>query len=370
MRLGTKQQINDDQAIDSPDYLRSRLCIASLYLVCVVLSVFLVINLISRSYQVSFIVGIILLATLATLTDYYRHQNLNRMSNAGIGILYLFLVPLPLVAENHDYTLIWTLFFPVFAIIAKGGYIGLLHTAIFYIIIFTAGFLGIGTWRDGAWNTESMQHFVPASLMLTFLVYYFKQTHDLVHEKLSALLRNEKIESRNLQEITATDPLTGLRNRRHIEQIFITEANRAKRYGHYLGFFIFDIDHFKRYNDQLGQKMGDKALQTIANIFQAGMRRGGDYTFRLGGEEFGGLMVVERKEEVMPQVERLRRAVEAIEISYPYEGERVNLTISAGVLITDGSRFDNADDIFTAADSALYGAKREGRNRVVLFRGG
>ncbi len=104
-----------------------------------------------------------------------------------------------------------------------------------------------------------MLHFVSASLVFTFLVYYFKQTHDLVHEKLSALLMHEMIESRTLRETFSTDLLTGLHNRSNLQGIFLKEVNRARRHGHYLGFFIFDIDHLNDYNDQLGQKMGDKA---------------------------------------------------------------------------------------------------------------
>ncbi|MES9906491.1 MAG: GGDEF domain-containing protein [Sedimenticola sp.] len=366
MRLGTLLRLSDHLVIDHPDYLRTQLCIASLYTAVTLLLIVLVISLVSRTYHVAFVISISLLLTLGVLADYYRYHNPSRMSNAIIGLLYLFLLPLPLLTINHDHTLIWTLFFPLFAIIVKGGRSGLLHTAGFYTILFSANFLGL----NPAWSSEGLLHFVPATLAFTLLIYCFKVIYEQVHEKLIELLRREKMESKTLQEITTTDPLTGLKNRRTLQKTFTNELNRAKRHGHCLGFFVLDIDHFKRYNDQLGQKMGDRALQMIANILQAGMRRSGDHSFRLGGEEFAGLMVVERRDEVIPQVERLRQAVEAMEISYPYEGEQVGLTLSAGVLITDGDGFESADDICTAAESALYGAKREGRNRVVLFRGG
>jgi diguanylate cyclase (GGDEF)-like protein len=363
MKLDRLLQFNDGLVVGSADFLRSRLCIVSLYIVSGVLSVMLLISLATGFDHAALASSIILLSLLCILADYYRSRNLTRTGNAMVAVLYLALVPVMLFATSW-HALLWGFLFPVLAIVARGGRVGLINTAVFYVIVFLAALSGIGEW-----NERGIIYYALISLTLTLIFYFFKHFHDQANETLIELLARERHEIENLQELSNTDPLTGLHNRRNLQKIFMDEANRARRHGYYLGFFIFDIDHFKRYNDQLGQKYGDKALQDIASVIKAGMRRSADFTFRLGGEEFGGLMVVEHKDDVMPQVERLMRNLEALEITYPYEGEDVVLTVSAGVLITDGTNIDNADDIQSAAESALYRAKMSGRNRAVLFGG-
>jgi len=167
---------------------------------------------------------------------------------------------------------------------------------------------------------------------------------------------------RQLSRLALTDPLTDLPNRRHFQQVFSAELERVARYGGICSVAMMDVDFFKRYNDTLGHPAGDEVLRQLAHLL-SGLLRGTDFFARYGGEEFALLMVNTTCEEAVRAVERIRAAVEA----YPFPDEHVqpggNLTISAGIACfpQDGTE---ADRLVAAADSALYRAKRSGRNRV------
>jgi diguanylate cyclase (GGDEF)-like protein len=365
MKPGRLLQLGASPEVQDADHLRIRICLLSLYLLSIVLSVLLLTDLMTGNHQTALVNSVILFFILCIIADHYRSENFRRTGNAVIAALYLVLVTGNFMTDNLEQVMSWNFLFPVLAIMAKGGRIGLLNTLLFYSVIFASALLGF---VDGS-DVELIPHAL-ALLTLAGITFYYDHIHQMLYARLSEQLAQERENRENLQELSTTDPMTGLRNRRNIEQVLTNEANRARRHGHYLGFFIFDIDHFKRYNDQLGQKMGDKALQSIGGLLKAGMRRSDDQTFRLGGEQFGGLVVVENRDQVMPQVEKLMRTIEAMGIVYPHEGEETALTVSAGVLITDGVQFDVANDILAAAESALYSAKRAGGNSAVLYRGG
>lgn len=161
--------INDGLSIESPDYLRSRLSYYSLIIASLFLLFFCIYNTLTDVYWVALVDGVALILTTTAIIDYYHHKNLQRLGNTVIVVLYFLFVPLTLIAKNQDFTLIWTFFFPLFAIILKGQYSGLIHTAVFYSIIFPIVFLGIGEWQNGAWSDKSFLRFVLASLLLTYI---------------------------------------------------------------------------------------------------------------------------------------------------------------------------------------------------------
>lgn len=145
-------------------------------------------------------------------------------------------------------------------------------------------------WQNGTWSDKSFLRFALASLLLTYIIFYFKKSHDQVYDKLRGLLTKQKMLSKEMEMLSITDPLTGLYNRRHLQQTFQREFNRARRDGHYICFFIFDLDHFKEYNDNYGHGQGDIVLCQVTDIFKDCMRRSSDLAFRFGGEEFCGLL--------------------------------------------------------------------------------
>lgn len=165
-----------------------------------------------------------------------------------------------------------------------------------------------------------------------------------------------------LVEMSRTDELTKMANFREFERLAGRELERADRYRHTLGLLIFDLDHFKSYNDRFGHAAGNEALRATAATIREGLR-GTDYAARYGGEEFAAILPETDAEGMWQTAERIRVAIESLP---PIDG-RDTLTCSIGGALfpQDGA---NAEELFTAADRRLYEAKDGGRNRTVAPR--
>ena len=175
-------------------------------------------------------------------------------------------------------------------------------------------------------------------------------------------------EYKKFEELAITDGLTGLYNRRYFNEILTREINRANRVKTTLSFMMLDIDYFKKYNDSYGHDAGDKALIAVSNAFKNSMHRGGDFVFRLGGEEFGILFTQTSKEGSMKMAEKVRQAIVDLNIEHSNSITAKYVTVSIGLLVIDFEK-EGVDEngFYTMADDALYQAKDSGRNRVVLY---
>ena len=168
-----------------------------------------------------------------------------------------------------------------------------------------------------------------------------------------------------LQDQAIRDSLTGLFNRRYLEETLQREIAQAFRSGQPLGIVMIDVDHFKDINDTYGHLAGDTVLQALGQLLAANTRSG-DIACRYGGEEFVLALPGATLETAHERAERLRAAVEALRVDYA--GARLSLTICAGVAAypLHGER---ADEVLDRADQALYQAKNGGRNRCVVCAG-
>jgi two-component system cell cycle response regulator len=165
-----------------------------------------------------------------------------------------------------------------------------------------------------------------------------------------------------LYESAVRDPLTGLFNRRHLDERLRAEHAFAARHATDLSVMLVDIDHFKRVNDTYGHPAGDGVLRTVSATL-ARMLRGEDLVARYGGEE---ICIVARAIDARNAAivaERCRRQIASLEL--PWEGQRISLTVSIGVATMGVARpFPDAAALVAAADRALYAAKTSGRDRV------
>lgn len=161
------------------------------------------------------------------------------------------------------------------------------------------------------------------------------------------------------------DHLTELFNTRALAKLADKALASVRRNNSVLSVLILDIDHFKGINDNYGHAAGDKVLHDFARILSEGLRPS-DVVGRIGGEEFLILLPETGKEEAFKVAERLRSRVE--EMNFRHEGYSIYFTICIGITSTDG-RDKSFDLIMREADTALYQAKREGRNRVVPYDG-
>lgn len=172
--------------------------------------------------------------------------------------------------------------------------------------------------------------------------------------------------NRSLAELSATDPLTGLANRRSLETHAEGEWKRLARSGGRLAFVMLDVDHFKNYNDALGHMAGDDCLRRVAEALQRLAQRPGDLVARYGGEEFACLLVGLDSEQALAHAERLRATVEELRLPHPASRVGAVVTVSLGVAWARPVPSGEWRGVLAAADRALYRAKERGRNRTEM----
>ncbi|HJT67602.1 MAG TPA: diguanylate cyclase [Pyrinomonadaceae bacterium] len=180
-----------------------------------------------------------------------------------------------------------------------------------------------------------------------------------------ALERAEWQERANeFQVRSITDPLTGLTNRRYLEERLMEELNRSKRYDYPMSFLMIDIDDFKAYNDKNGHQAGDDALRITARCLKSGLRSA-DVASRYGGEEFCILLPQTAVSEAGTIADRIRQLVRTTDFPHGKSQPRGCVTVSIGVS-TFSPLVNTSETIIAAADRALYQAKNMGKDRVVF----
>ncbi|MBK1695115.1 hypothetical protein CKO09_10245 [Chromatium weissei] len=186
---------------------------------------------------------------------------------------------------------------------------------------------------------------------------------------------NEALRTANARIVllTITDELTGLFNRRYFHEVMPREWRRALRERRPLHLLLIDIDYFKLYNDGYGHPAGDVVLQSVGALLRERTRRGGDFAFRVGGEEFAILLTEVDRATAMAFAEELRMSTEKLGI--PHRGNTVApvVTLSLGLLSVAENAFDypnaiplNWENVYHRADDLLYQAKHAGRNCVAI----
>ena len=163
------------------------------------------------------------------------------------------------------------------------------------------------------------------------------------------------------EQLSVTDALTGLLNRRYLEKRLVEEIQRSKRHRFPMSLMMLDVDEFKSYNDAFGHLAGDAALRIVAQVLQD-ILRGADVAARYGGEEFAVLLPQTTSVEAAAIAERLRQRIEHTE--FP----RRQVTVSIGIAAIS-NELDTPADLIGAADHALYEAKNHGRNKVQVYDG-
>ena len=172
--------------------------------------------------------------------------------------------------------------------------------------------------------------------------------------------------NKRLADISLTDELTGLPNRRYLNRRLREELAMAKRFKSPLSCIILDLDHFKQINDTLGHQAGDAVLQSLAKVLCVGKREY-DVIGRYGGEEFLVLLPQVDAQGAITVAERLREKVEEIDLA-AISSRPVRLTISLGVATFNGEAISE-EDLIRRADDSLYRAKAEGRNCSRVWHG-
>jgi len=187
-----------------------------------------------------------------------------------------------------------------------------------------------------------------------------KERESEIHEA------NENLSQLNqkLEQISNTDTLTNLANRRHFDETLAKEISRHSRQSIPLALIICDIDYFKQYNDTYGHQQGDKCLRQVANSIKKTSARGEDLVARYGGEEFAVILPNTNEEQASKIAEKIRARVHDLDLSHKTSEVSDHVSVSLGFACVIPDSGTTMSDLIEDADRALYRAKREGRNRV------
>jgi len=191
-------------------------------------------------------------------------------------------------------------------------------------------------------------------------------------ERDAALLQLQKLkqelEQRNaeLKLLSCQDGLTGIPNRRCFDTTLAEEGGRAQRYRRNIGLIMIDVDHFKLYNDSYGHQQGDHCLQAVASTIDATVSRNGDLAARYGGEEFVVVLPETDINGTMIVAEQIRAAIESLQMEHNSSLTGKHVTVSLGCVSIQPTHDFDADALIKQADTALYRAKENGRNRAEI----
>jgi diguanylate cyclase (GGDEF)-like protein len=168
-----------------------------------------------------------------------------------------------------------------------------------------------------------------------------------------------------LQRSLSVDGLTGIANRAAFDEMLGAQVAAHSRSGKPLSLIMIDVDRFKAYNDHHGHVMGDEALREVARCLREAVRRSGDLAARYGGEEFAVILPNTFTDGAIGLAERILDLIADAAIPHRHPDVRSRLTVSAGVATIQPSPTTRPQDIVAAADTALYTAKRNGRDQIV-----
>ena len=182
--------------------------------------------------------------------------------------------------------------------------------------------------------------------------------------RIAELERRLRVAREEAVRLSLTDALTGVSNRRHLGEALQTEITRARRFSRPLSVVMCDVDHFKRVNDTHGHASGDAVLRCCAALLRETVRLDVDWVARYGGEEFVVVLPETDLERALAVAERLRAAVESLEVRH--ESRTLRVTASFGVASTGEPWPEGGvgERLLTQADLCLYLSKQQGRNRV------
>ncbi len=210
--------------------------------------------------------------------------------------------------------------------------------------------------------------FILALIIFSVLLVLYSvfRSIQIDHTKLELLTKKLKKLNKKLENVSYTDSLTNMHNRRYFNLVYSRELKRAKRTHSYITFMMLDIDFFKQYNDTYGHIEGDYALKSVAKVLKDTLQRPSDFVFRLGGEEFGVLLTQTDESNSARLARDIGDAIRARGIKH--SGSSVNefLTISIGVVCCIADDALKEEILLTKADEMLYEAKDTGRDRYII----
>lgn len=180
------------------------------------------------------------------------------------------------------------------------------------------------------------------------------------------IILQDVTDKKTLEDMSVTDKLTNLHNRRYFDRVIEKEIRLAQRKDIYLSLAILDIDFFKNFNDNYGHPAGDEVLENVARVLKKCLNRPNDYCFRLGGEEFGIVFSDTDSKTTGTFLEKIREEIHSLQIKHEFSAVSEFLSVSIGAQVAKGLDIPQKRQFYIQADRALYQAKKD-RNTVVVL---
>jgi len=323
---------------------------------------FFFLNIIREEYFTAGIDLVGLSISLYALYQLKEHNDLERVTFITTTSFLIFFLLFAYTKGNDDFGLIWSIYAPIIAFTLNSKDRALVFALLFYIPLYTLGFINIGVWDNGMWGNQDFIRFIFASSILTFLLYMHERSTEASDFKMIEIREKEQAYIEQLRELSITDSLTKLYNRHYFNEFMPKLLALAKRKGYYITFFILDIDNFKAYNDNYGHIAGDKALLSVAEGVKHHVQRNDDFVFRFGGEEFGGVLLTDDPKRSIEHVQVLCPLVESLNIEHHFSEPSDKLTISVGAVSIDPHIELSIEEIYLLADRELYKVKKDKKN--------
>ena len=347
-------------------YMRVLFANSLLYVVGLVLFSFVIFHfLISKQYML----GMYDLGALILVLLVYLHLRIKKsiyltghLSALGMMLFYITFIP---GTQNENLSFVWVFIAPFLFILLNGWKVGSLYLLTLFAVVFPMAYLNIGVWENGAWNSVNVYRFIIGLMLATLIAILVDVTQEIANKREQSIKGREQKYLNELKRLSITDPLTGLYNRRHFNDVFTEKVRALQGSEHFLVFFILDIDHFKAYNDSFGHQAGDEVIQKIAHKIKEFIHRENDLVFRLGGEEFGGLIETRNLEGTKAWLEQLTDAIRELHIPHSKDATLPCVTISGGISAMNVTSNEDMSILYKMADTALYQAKNAGRDRFV-----
>ncbi len=303
-----------------------------------------------QAFILELFTSLVALYAIMSLNRNPSRRNTDKIAQLSTLAFAAFLLLFVELNQNQNFSLIWAFFFPIFAMTINGPKIGLRYTLVFLTLLLILAYNGIGHWQAGLWSELGFIRLTAALLILSFIIYINEIS--LVNARKQA----EQVLNK-LQTQSTTDELTNISNRRHINEVLLKAIKNAERYETPLSLTLFDIDDFKKINDQYGHLIGDKVLCEMVLEIKKIIRATDDFG-RWGGEEFLIVLPHETAESATQFCEKIRVCIEKMTFSECSK----HITCSFGV--AELQQGMTAEQLIDQTDKALYIAKKAGKNQV------
>lgn len=356
-----KSQLIDGFNVENNPFLYRRLILTSalLFIGMFSFTIFAFVNYFKQKYTLVTLDICVSMLTAAAVYFLFVKKRIEYAAIISTSMLFVLLLFFTYITKNNGFGLVWTLCYPLFVIPILGARKGLWMIVLFYLILVPIAYLGIGEWDHGFWDKTSFLRFCMASLTIVYIAYFYETSTQEAFQTILEIREKEKKYLSKLKRLSTTDQLTGLHNRRYFDDHYELERQKVQRYNNELCLIMIDIDHFKLVNDKYGHQVGDKVLIEFSLLLRKNIRNT-DILARWGGEEFIILLPETSIENCLIIAEKIRKAIDARVFS-----EIDHLTASFGISKVGGESDSNIIAIHSA-DAALFQAKRDGRNRVVM----